>query len=358
MAPVRLLPLLLLLGALPAAAGTVEDRASALSRAETQEADLAGRMAGLSRDLEGVARRIEALKARDRQASVLPDRELTELLQRSQQLADALSALGREREQVESRRRGAASGLAEACDAELEKLRARVDAGDAAAVDRFQQLDVLRVRAHGLLSRSLRAAPAPAPGAPESDDPADLRERADMLRDQRDRVQGRLSELDGRITELRDRDRLERAMGSFHREGLLFDDASRVQHVRSSLPSGVHAVPEAAPRAAAAGSDGSGDPASFAPSSKQADAVPPTEGAQVPPPAPAAAAPTPAAAVSTIPRFGGDPRAAAGFLGPLSGRESLADLEAARAALQREAAELEHRAADLEQRARRLEQPE
>ncbi len=166
-----------------------------------------GRMAAAQRRDEEVAAREAAEIERLKEAppSVGRDLQLPERLARAQAQAAELSQKAVGLKRLAAQLVGARQRLIVACDRAL---------GEGTALYASQRLDLLRVRAlqvealtvpdRGLPAATVRSAALVAEEA-RSDDPAVLRERADLLRDSADKVRQELSRLTQRAQELQRR---------------------------------------------------------------------------------------------------------------------------------------------------------
>lgn len=410
----RLLPALVALatGALltvstPALAGPVDDAGAALRDAESRLAAVAKDRAFLQSELDRLAARIERRKAEGRK--LLGDAELTTQLEDSQRLAERVAARSRDEDGATVARRAAAEALLTAFDREIATARGAAvgqRGTDKAALLRLQELKVRREVARRELLQKLggpAAAPASFAAAP-SDDPDELRERADLLRDGHDRVARKITELDRRITEVREEAEVEREMRDFLGESELFDESDRVVRVTRPAGSpqnlGIRApgpvrgrTAGEAPAAPAAGAP-SGNSAGGGTDDGDTEAAPPEDPGALAgsgPPAPnytgdeadrdlsglpapiaypgrpaelapsaGATAPQSASVLPPAPGLLSGVRAPSpdeltrSSLPALTGDETLPELLARKAALQRMAGELRARAETLEQRARDL----
>ncbi len=186
------------------------------------------RRAGLQRELDSVARRIEAIKAAARgKGRLFVDPELDGLLRRSQGLSSALTELLRaergQAEGLEAVRVRLAAGL----DDEISAVRTRWDGSDRAERRALvPQIKALRAE-RDALRQALPVSPIPRLGELANDDPEEMRERADALLDREDKLRREEKALAARVKELRGERDLERRMGEFLSEGALFDEHDR-----------------------------------------------------------------------------------------------------------------------------------
>lgn len=227
--------LLSLLLAMPgqAASGLEAVRGRAQSaRAETRS--LRGQQQALRDELNGLAARIETLKAQ-RQGRLMAGTELEDALRRSQELSGQLTGLAQAVVAAEGEAERAHLALHTALSDELTRLLAAWE-GTADRGQREKLLEAVRsVRAE---REAIRAA-LPASQVPSlnkatagGDDPEDLLAQADTLRDTRDKVRERLKALRGRITEVREERDLDRRMNDFLGEESMFDDQDRRLRLR------------------------------------------------------------------------------------------------------------------------------
>ncbi len=193
----------------------------------------------LARRLESLARAIETRKAAGAGGGLLPDFRLQADLRTSQELAEAISLLNRELDQLDGAYRARLARLGALYDEAVEgTVGALRSAGGAARGDLARVLARLRAERDDV-QRRLSPGHAPRdPGAPEpgadllaSDDPEELAERADAVRDEQDKLRQKLALLDGRIASLDRELRLDREMRDFLTDQDLFGEQSRVLRV-------------------------------------------------------------------------------------------------------------------------------
>jgi chromosome segregation ATPase len=234
----RLLPTLLLcllLGAPVWAASELEATRARAQVARAQVRTLRERQQALRGELNGLAARIETLKAAQ-QGKLTTGPELEQALRRSQELSGELTGLAQQVAGAE----GEAEKAHLALHASLSEDLTRVHAAWDAAAQREERARLLtRMRELRAEREAVRAA-LPASRMPAlshteaSDDPEDLLEQADALRDSEDKVRQRLSALKSRITEVREERALERRMNDFLGEESMFDDQDRRLRLRVS----------------------------------------------------------------------------------------------------------------------------
>lgn len=231
--PLSTLLLCLLLG-VPAWALTGLEAARAKAQAaRTEVRTLRERQQSLRGELNGLAERIEALKAAQ-QGKLTPSAELDQALKRSQELSGTLTGLAQSVAGAEGESEHAHLELHTALSEELSRVRAAWDSTEnrqerARLLSRMRELRAEReaVRA------ALPASQVPALGrADTSDDPEDLLEQADALRDSEDKVKQRLKALKARIAEVREERDLERRMNDFLGEEAMFDEQDRRLRLR------------------------------------------------------------------------------------------------------------------------------
>jgi hypothetical protein len=227
--------LCLLMGAPAWAATGLEASRGAAQQARTAVRTLRERQQALRQELNGLAGRIETLKA-ERQGRLTAGPELEQALRRSQELSGELTGLAQAVAGAEGESERAHLALHAALSEALEQARAAWDATG----DRNQRAPLLtRMRTLRAEREAVRAAlPAsrvPALGPSDtSDDPTDLLEQADALRDSGDKVRQRLTALKSRITEVREERELERRMSDFLGEERMFDEQDRNMRLRLS----------------------------------------------------------------------------------------------------------------------------
>jgi hypothetical protein len=212
-----------------ALAGTAAEARAQAQKSREQSLAIRARQSQLREELNGMAARIEALKAQ--QASrLLPGGELPDLLRRSQELSDSLTQLAAQLSRSEAEAEAAGSALADALSHEMDRARAAFeqsqDRGERRALlDRLRALRRERDQVRAGLSAA--ALPTVHDAQAGSDDPEDLLEQADALRDAQDKVSARLRALDRRLGELRQEQELDRRMGEFLEDDLAFDEKDR-----------------------------------------------------------------------------------------------------------------------------------
>lgn len=353
--------LCLLLGAPAWGATGLEASRGTAQQARTAVRTLRERQQALRQELNGLAGRIETLKAQ-RQGRLTAGPELEQALRRSQELSGELTGLAQAVAGAEGESERAHLALHAALSGALEQARAAWDATG----DRNQRATLLvRMRELRAEREAVRAAlPAsrvPALGRAEtSDDPTDLLEQADALRDSGDKVRQRLTALKSRITEVREERELERRMSDFLGEERMFDEQDRNMRLRlgatglspqlderESAPEGVSGAPNPAPPPFA--QPPPDNPVDTPPG--RGDPLPPEVGGIPGPTAPPTTIPAPVQARDHRPQVQGvraQELAAGDF-------EDLATMEAEAKRLESLARELDSRASALERKVRELE---
>lgn len=232
----RLLALVLcLLWAVPgwAASGLEAARARAQA-ARTEARSLRTQQQTLRDELQGVAARIEALKA-ERKGRLTTGTELEAALRRSQELSGSLTGLAQAVSTADGESERAHLALHQALSDELARLRGAWDV----TADRGQRATLLESLRTTRAERDAVRAALPASrvplldkASPGGDDPEDLLEQADALRDAEDKVRERLKALRSRITEVREEKDLDRRMSDFLGEESMFDEQDRRLRLR------------------------------------------------------------------------------------------------------------------------------
>lgn len=231
--PLSTLLLCLLLGVPAWALTGLEAARSKAQAARTEMRTLRERQQSLRGELNGLAERIEALKAAQ-QGKLTPSAELDQALKRSQELSGTLTGLAQSVASAEGESERAHLELHSALSEELSRVKAAWDSTEnrqerARLLSRMRELRAEReaVRA------ALPASQVPALGRTDtSDDPEDLLEQADALRDSEDKVKQRLKALKARIVEVREERDLERRMNDFLGEEAMFDEQDRRLRLR------------------------------------------------------------------------------------------------------------------------------
>lgn len=348
----RLLPLLLclLLGVPAWGASGLQSARERAQAARTEVRNLRGQQQALRGELNGLAERIEALKA-ERQGRLTAGTDLEAALRRSQELSGSLTGLAQAVSAAEGESEKAHLALYTALSDELARLRTSWEG----TADRAQRSKLLEdMRAVRTERDAVRAAlpasrvPALDRAAPGGDDPEDLLQQADTLRDTEDKVRERLKALKGRITEVREERDLDRRMSDFLGEESMFDEQDRRMRLR--LGSDKRLQVDRSERRGG-GLFTSGDDAADGPPAMgeaPTEGAPPTSDDRDPiliPPA------EPARATDRRPQVEAVRAQALAAGGPVD----LASLEAEAAKLEALARELDGRASSLEKRARELE---
>jgi hypothetical protein len=324
--------------------------------ARAQVRELRERQQALRSELNGVASRIESLKA-ERQGRLVAGAELETTLRRSQDLSGELTGLAQALAGAEGEAERRNLALHAALSEELVRVRAAWEATSdrrarAAMTDRMRTLRAERDAVRSALPPS--RVPA-LDKAEASDDPEDLLEQADALRDSEDKVRQRLKVLRTRITEVREEQELERRMGDFLGEESMFDEQDRRLRLRFDATTQSIQVDPSSPRSPSfSGEVMDSAPVSAGPPAENVDSTPPS----TPLPAPLPSTPDPSRPAPAAPARAADSRPQVGVVraqtlasGDL---EDLPALEAEAARLEALARELDARANALEHRVREL----
>ncbi len=207
-----------------------------------QRTQLAGRLSRLAGE-------IKKRKADRGEGGILPDLPLQEMLRRSRDLSETLTLITREMEALNRARKDRLQKLSQVYDRLVERTTAAVR--QASGARKAELLDALaefraqreRVRRE-LLPRPKARPPLETSELLASDDPEELRERADAVRDEQDRLRRRLERVERRIAQVRADRRLEREMQDFQKDQVLFGEEGRIlgvtrsQTTTTTLPSG------------------------------------------------------------------------------------------------------------------------
>ncbi|MDY7226663.1 TetR family transcriptional regulator [Hyalangium rubrum] len=225
--------LCLLLGAPAWAASELEAVRAKAQVARSQVRTLRERQQALRLELNGVAGRIETLKA-ERQGKLTAGPELEQALRRSQELSGELTGLAQAVSGAEGESERSHLALYTTLSEELSRVRAAWDSATAREernrlLSRMRELRTERDAVRSALPTSRVPALS---RAEASDDPEDLLEQADALRDSEDKVRQRLTVLKARITEVREEKALERRMNDFLGEESMFDEQDRRLRLR------------------------------------------------------------------------------------------------------------------------------
>ncbi|MFW5878225.1 MAG: hypothetical protein ACOCVR_00265 [Myxococcota bacterium] len=212
----------------------------ALDAAEVRRERVRGERESLEAELDLLAGEIVELKSRPSRG-VRAEAELNRRLQSSQQLSARIDELAREDEDLTAGLVSAAERLLDAYEAESQALRADLErlAEDEsaqntarAALERLVAIGAEKLQVTQLISSLRREDWSPGVyaglrGGGSSDDPEELRARADILRDTKDRLVRRLGELERKAETARRQRALEREMEGFLAESRLFDEGDR-----------------------------------------------------------------------------------------------------------------------------------
>ena len=215
---------------LPAARGGYVQAQAALQKAHAQVADQQSQLDALSADI--------AKSKAAGQPALFGSGELEKKLAQSQALSDQL---GQSRAAESARAKELELARGELYQSLSTEIAGRKDNGDAANVAELQKLEAERAQVAPQAAQNVAAPQFNTP----SDDPRELRERADALRDQADKLAKQQQALDARIQAARDQQQLERHLRRLSGDDALFDESDRrvrVSHTDSpaslSLASG------------------------------------------------------------------------------------------------------------------------
>jgi len=191
-----------------------------------QRTQLAGRLSKL-------AHQIKQRKAERKQGGILPDLPLQEMLRRSQELSDTLTLITREMEALNQARKDRLQKLSLIYDRLVERTARSIRrASGARKAELLKSLAEFRSQ-RDRIRRELMPRPKARPPIQTeellaSDDPDELRERADAVRDEQDRLRRRLKRVERRIAQVQADRRLEREMRDFQEDQALFGEEGRI----------------------------------------------------------------------------------------------------------------------------------
>ena len=194
-----------------------------------QRTELAGRLSKL-------ASQIKQRKAERKEGGILPDLPLQEMLRRSQELSDTLTLITREMEALNQARKDRLQKLSLIYDRLVERTARSIrKASGARKAELLKSLAEFRTQ-RDRVRRELMPHPKARPPIQTeellaSDDPDELRERADAVRDEQDRLRRRLKRVDRRIARVQADRRLEREMQDFQEDQALFGEEGRILSV-------------------------------------------------------------------------------------------------------------------------------
>jgi hypothetical protein len=201
-------------------------------QADQRQAAIEARLGEQQAQLESVSKHIDSLKSQSQSsASPFAPGGLDELLKQSQSLSQALAELRAQAAQVRAEDAARRAELAQAIDGRLSADRAALGTANASP-DLVAEIRSLESEKASLSTSVL--APEASAGAVRfhgrTDDPRELRERADALRDRADKLTKERAKVEARIAELRDQAELDRQLRSISRQDALFDEGdARVQ---------------------------------------------------------------------------------------------------------------------------------
>jgi hypothetical protein len=218
---------------------SVSSERFALERLDDARRELLRQQTVLKAQLSELATQIQKRKANITGTPLLPDLVLNDLLRRSQALSESLTVQSHEIEALEQARRVRVLKLIKLYDELVEQA-----AVAARTADRTRQAEQLQVLAKARAEReALRVEQPLMPVKPllftpqdllVSDDPEELRERADVVYDEHDRYLKQLAALDQRIADLEAEVRLNRELRDFVGEQALFGEESRTLRLHQS----------------------------------------------------------------------------------------------------------------------------
>jgi hypothetical protein len=191
-----------------------------------QQADAA--LAGPTAQLDAVSQQIESMKARRAKGELFGSGALDGLLQQSQALSEQVQQLQAARAKAQADEAGRRAALYQALDAQISQDQQVLPAASRerqqavlaelkALQDERSQLNPIEANREG---RELKF-------RGQTDDPRELRERADALRDQADKAGRQQRAVEARLQELRDQAELERQLHRLTGEDSLFDEGDR-----------------------------------------------------------------------------------------------------------------------------------
>jgi hypothetical protein len=184
--------------------------------------------------LDQLSKQIETFKAQQQQnPSLFVPGQLDALLKQSQSESEALLVLQAEQARTHQAEHNARDELSRVLDARINEERASLSKesdptrqGELAKDLRSLESERSSLSARVDAAPEAGSNPAAANGS-MSDDPRELRERADALRDRADKLARQKDAIEARIRELHDRQELERQLSRFSREEALFDESDR-----------------------------------------------------------------------------------------------------------------------------------
>jgi hypothetical protein len=189
--------------------------------------------------LSKLAKQIQERKSGRKEGGILPDLPLQEMLRRSQQLSETLTLITREMEALNQARKDRLQKLSLVYDKLVDRTAASIRKASGArktelleALAEFRtQRDRLR---RELVPHSKARPPIQTQELLASDDPEELRERADAVRDEQDRLRRRLEQVERRIAQAQADRRLEHEMRDFQEDQVLFGEDGRILSVTRS----------------------------------------------------------------------------------------------------------------------------
>lgn len=196
----------------------------------------------LAERLSRLAKEIKQRKAARGEGGILPDLTLQEMLRRSRELSETLTLITREMEALNQVRKDRLQSLGRVYDRLVERAAASVrQAGGARKAELLRTLAEFRDQRDRIRRELMPPAEARPPIETRellaSDDPEELRERADAVRDEQDRLRLRLKRVERRIAQVQADRRLEREMQDFQKDQALFGEEGRILGVTRSQTS-------------------------------------------------------------------------------------------------------------------------
>jgi hypothetical protein len=191
-----------------------------------QRTQLAGRLSKL-------ASQIKQRKAGRKEGGILPDLPLQEMLRRSRELSDTLTLITREMEALNQARKDRLQKLGLIYDRLVDRTARSIrKASGARKAELLKSLAEFRSQ-RDRIRRELMPHPKARPPIQTeellaSNDPDELRERADAVRDEQDRLRRRLKWVERRIAQVQADRRLEREMQDFQEDQALFGEEGRI----------------------------------------------------------------------------------------------------------------------------------
>ncbi len=195
--------------------------------------ELALQRKDLEKRIEDLALKIRARKADSSQSKLLPDFTLQQMLSSSHDASGALGAVNKQIEDLNRESRDLFEKFLEvhrSCLVEAEKLFDTVSIEK--RTELFEVLHALRIERdmidRRLHARTRLAKPFDTGKLLDTNDPEELKERADAIRDEQDRLRKRLADLKKRVEDIKIARRFDRQVRDFKKEQMLFAERSRI----------------------------------------------------------------------------------------------------------------------------------